>query len=229
MQYRWPRPDGSHVEIVVTTRSDGDFHIDAEPGELAARRAEVLDGPWAVVRQVHGSRVVEANPDASPEADGVFTDAVDQVIAVQGADCAPIAFVTTDGPIGVVHAGWRGLAAGVIEEMATTLAHRGATIDHLIVGPVIGVGCYAFGEDDLDAVAAKLGDAVRGATEDGSPALDLAAAIREVCDSLEIGPVEFLSDCTSCASDDFFSHRARKEPERHALAMRISRDTDGGA
>lgn len=226
-QYRWPRTDGNYVEIAVTSRSEGDFHIDAEPRQLLARRAAVFAGPWSVVRQVHGARVVEADPERAPEADGVFTEAIDEVIAVQGADCAPIGFVTTAGPIGVVHAGWRGLAAGVIEQMAASLTRRGATIDRIVVGPTIGVGCYAFGADDLDTVAAKLGDAVRGATAGGDPALDLAAGIRSQCASLHLGPVEFIGACTSCAGEAFYSHRARKDPERHALAMRITRSSRG--
>jgi len=210
------------VEAAVTTRSHGDFHIDVDPAALGERRDGVIAGAWAVVRQVHGATIVEADPSSSPEADGVFTTAVDQVIAVQGADCAPIGFVTSAGPIGVVHAGWRGLAAGVIDEMAATLTTRGASLDRIIVGPTIGVECYEFGRDDLDQVAAALGEDVRGLTADGKPALDLAAGIRTVCRRLDLAPVEFVAGCTACAPDDYFSHRARQDPERHVLAMRIT-------
>lgn len=207
--------------MAITTKAEGDFHIDAESNDLARRRQSVFDGSWAVVRQVHGSDVVEANPDESPVADGVFTNVVGQVVAVQGADCAPIGFVTSEGPIGVVHAGWRGLAAGVVEQMAQALAERNAVIDRIIVGPTIGVGCYEFGTDDLDSVAALLGDEVRGETREAKPALDLAAAIRATLERLDLGPVEFLAGCTACESDDFYSHRARSEGHRHAMAMRI--------
>lgn len=222
MKYRrWSRSDGATVEVAITTRADGDFHIDADANELERRRHEVLDGPWAVVRQVHGSDLAEANHQESPEADGVFTDVVGQVIAVQGADCAPIGFVTSAGPIGVVHAGWRGLAAGVVEQMARTLSQRDAIIDRIVVGPTIGVECYEFGRDDLDNVAALLGDEVRGETSNARPALDLTAAIRVTLERLDLGPVEFLSGCTACERDDFYSYRARSESQRHAMAMRI--------
>ena len=228
MRRHWQRSDGNLVEVVVTTRPDGDFHIDAEREALAARRDSVLAGPWSVIRQVHGSTVVEADPAAAPEADGVFTDVVGQVIAVQGADCSPIAFITSEGPIGVVHAGWRGLAAGVIGQMATALTDRGAVIERVVVGPTICVDCYEFGTEDLDAVADALGESVRATTSSGTPALDLMAGIELSCEAHGLGPVETMGGCTSCEADKFFSHRARKEPQRHALAMRIATPAEDG-
>ena len=229
MRRHWQRSDGNLVEVAVTTRVDGDFHIDAEPEALAARRDSVLAGPWSVVRQVHGSTVVEADPASTPEADGIFTDVVGRVIGVQGADCSPIAFITSEGPIGVVHAGWRGLAAGVIGQMATTLTDRGAAIERIVVGPTICVDCYEFGAEDLDMVAAALGEAVRATTPSGTPALDLMAGIELSCEAHGLGPIEALGGCTSCNADEFFSHRARQEPQRHALAMRITTPTADGA
>ena len=221
LRHQWPRCDGSMVEVALTQRDDGDFHIDAPPEELTRAREAIFTGPWSVVRQVHGDAVVRADPSVSPEADGIFTDVPGQVIAVQGADCAPIGFVTSEGPIGVVHAGWRGLAAGVVESMAAALRDAGATISHVIVGPTIGASCYEFGIDDLDVVADSLGDEVRGVTADGAPALDLAAGIRATFARLGLPEVEFLASCSACTPEDFFSHRARSDPQRHAMALRI--------
>jgi len=214
------RSDGTVLELAFTDREDGDFHIDAEPVGLAERRRAVMPGEWAVVRQVHGATVVAANPAEAPEADGVFTVDVDQPIAVQGADCAPIALVGDSGPIGVVHAGWRGLAAGVIDSMVAALREAGAMVDTAIVGPVIGPECYEFGAEDLDEVARALGDVVRGQTSNGTPALDLAAGIRAACARAGINSVEFVGGCTACTWDGF-SHRARQEMGRHALAARL--------
>ena len=171
MRQRWPRSGGASVEIAITNTSEGDFHIDAPPDSLQQRRGRIFPGPWAVVRQVHGADVVEADPNDVVEADGVFTDVPGQVIAVQGADCAPIGFVTTSGPIGVVHAGWRGLAAGVIDTMVHTLVERDAVIDRVVVGPTIEPSCYEFGVEDLDRVANLLGDEVRGVTSHNTPCL----------------------------------------------------------
>lgn len=219
------RSDGTVLELAFTDREDGDFHIDAEPAGLAERRRAVMPGDWAVVRQVHGSAVVAADPAKAPEADGVFTAELDQPIAVQGADCAPIALVGEAGPIGVVHAGWRGLAAGVIDSMVATLREAGAMVDTAIVGPVIGPECYEFGAGDLDEVAQALGDVVRGTTTDGTPALDLAAGIRASCARAGMQSVEFVGGCTACTWDGF-SHRARQDAGRHALVARL---IDGGA
>ena len=228
MHHHWPRSDGAVVEVAITTTSNGDFHIDSPRPALDERRASVLDGAWAVVRQVHGADVVEADPTQIREADGVYTDVPGQVIAVQGADCAPIGFVTTAGPIGVVHAGWRGLAAGVIDTMAQTLLQRGASIERVVVGPTIGSQCYEFGASDLDRVVDALGEQVRGTTAQGTPALDLAAGIRVAVERLGLGPVDFLGGCTACAYDGY-SYRARGEAERHALAMRIIAPDDAGS
>ncbi len=222
LRHQWQRLDGSTVEVALTQRADGDFHIDATPENLERYRERIFEGPWSVVRQVHGDGVVRADPTMSPAADGVFTDVAGQVIAVQGADCAPIGFVTSEGPIGVVHAGWRGLAAGVVESMATALRDNGAQISNIIVGPTIGVSCYEFGERDLDAVADALGDEVRGLTAEGTPALDLAAGISSVCARLGLPEVEFLASCSACTPDAFYSHRARRDPQRHAMALRIA-------
>lgn len=215
------RPDGTVLELAFTDRQDGDFHIDAEPVALAQRRHAVLAGDWSVVRQVHGADVVQANPGVSPEADGVFTAELEQPIAVQGADCAPIALVGELGPIGVVHAGWRGLAAGVVDVMVETLRNEGASVDTAIVGPLIGTDCYEFGADDLDQVARSLGEVVRGKTTAGTPALDLAAGIRASCSRAGIDTVRFVGGCTACTWDGF-SHRARQESGRHALAARLT-------
>ena len=215
-----PRPDGSVIEIVISDRSDGDFHIDAEPDGLAVRRALLMADDWAVVRQIHSDRVVEADPHRAAEADAIVSDRLGQPIAVQGADCAPIAFVTASGPIAVAHVGWRGLVGGVIEATIAQLRSAGSTVSEAIVGPVIGPECYEFSDADLARVADKYGDIVRATTPDGASALDMPAAIRAAMSSAGVDTVEFASGCTACEHAGF-SHRARQEPERHVLVARI--------
>ena len=87
--HRFPREDGTVVEVAITERADGDFHIDSP--DVADRRARVMPGDWSVVRQVHGAVIVAADPAHAPEADAVYTAEPDRPIAVQGADCAPVA------------------------------------------------------------------------------------------------------------------------------------------
>lgn len=221
----FPRTDGSVVELAFTERRDGDFHIDAEPVALFARRHAVMTGEWSVVRQVHGATVVDAADVTgsaldAPEADGIVTGKLDQPIAVQGADCAPLAFVTDKGPIGVAHAGWRGLQSGVVNAVVAELRDRGAEVEAIVVGPVIGTECYEFGADDLNRVVESLGDTVRGTTPSGSPALDMRAAIVAAAKNAGVTDVSFVRPCTGCG-DGGFSHRVRQESQRHALVARI--------
>ena len=225
-QHHFIRADGSIVDVAITDRADGDFHIDAPEHELAERRRAVLGpSPWTVVRQVHGAAVVDAKTvppaaEEAPEADAVCTDRAGVPIAVQGADCAPIAFITNHGPIAVAHAGWRGLAAGVVRSVNDALTARGAIVERAIVGPVIGAECYEFGADDLDHVASLLGDDVRGETASGTPALDMRAAITSSFAAVGVDDVQFVSPCTACGGSGF-SHRARHEAARHALVAQI--------
>ncbi len=214
------RADGSVIEVRVTDLDDGDFHIDSDPVGLRSRRASVMDGEWAVARQIHSAIVVDGDPNSTPEADALVTATPGQPIAVQGADCAPIAFITDRGPIAVAHAGWRGIAGGIISTTVEELGRSGAITTRVIVGPVIGPECYAFGENDLDRVAAALGDDVRGLTSEGAAALDLRAAITSAFAAVDVSDVQFVSGCTACGRAGF-SHRARSETRRHALAARI--------
>ncbi len=216
------RQDGSRVEICVTEVHDGDFHIDADPVELGARRSAVLPGSWHVVRQVHGNNVADADDKATwldggaPQADAIFTRQTGTVIAVQGADCAPVAMLGTNGTIGLAHAGWKGLRDGVLD----ALADRVGPVEQAILGPAIEPGCYAFSEPDLEALVEVLGDRARGVTAAGTPALDLPGAITARLEALGVVAVERLGGCTAC-SPNWFSHRARRDGARHAMAARL--------
>ena len=80
-----------------------------------------------------------------------------------------------------------------------------------VLGPCIHAECYEFGTDELDAIAAELGDDVRSVTSWGTPALDVPAAVRA-----QLPDVEDQRVCTAC-SPDHWSHRARGDLERQAL------------
>lgn len=215
------RPDGTRVHIAISARGDGDFGIDAPPAELVERRRRIIDRPWAVVRQVHGNRVVDgrqSGPDV--EADGIVTGDVNRPIAVQGADCAPLAFITNSGPIGVAHVGWRGLAGGMIDAMIERLGRQDTAIDHVVMGPTIGVECYAFSEADLEPLVERFGPAIRGRTDDGHPALDLAEGIRAALAVHSVADIRRYGGCTACSGDGF-SHRADADHRRLALVAWI--------
>ena len=165
--------------------------------------------------------VTDPGEHAGVDADAAVTAVPGAVLAVHTADCAPIALVSPEGVVGAVHAGWRGLAAGVIEAAVDAMRALGAETIEATLGPCIGPECYEFGADDLDAVAAELGDVVRGATADGRPALDLragvAAALGRAGVELAGGTVGDVA-CTAC-SGEHYSHRARGETGRQAVLV----------
>ncbi len=186
-----------------TSRADGD----------ALRLQDEL--AWAVVHQVHGAEVVVADrPGHHGAADAIVTTTPGLHLAVRVADCAPIALLA-DGVVGVVHAGWRGIAAGVIPAALDAMAALGAREVRAVLGPCIHAECYEFGAGDLDAIAASLGEAVRGVTSWGTPALDVVAAVRAALPDVVDEGV-----CTAC-SPDHWSHRARGDRERQAVVAWI--------
>jgi len=185
------------------------------------RRRSVVDFPWTILRQVHGARVViaEGPGGASGEAaDAAVTTAKGAALAVLTADCAPVGLASPEGVSGVVHAGWRGLRAGVIESTVQAMRRLGATKVEAVLGPCIHPCCYAFGEEDLADVASRLGPQVRSVDTGGRPALDLPAGVRS---ALHAAGATFAGDasvCTGC-SGEHWSWRSGQTPRRQATVV----------
>lgn len=207
------------VRVRWTDRHDGDFHVDAPAADLAARRRTVADGAWTWLRQVHGCEVVVVDRPgarAGAEADAAVTSTPGAVLAVHTADCAPLV-VAGPGVVGVAHAGWRGLVAGVIPAMTAALRRRTDGELHALLGPCIGPDGYEFGADDLETVVAATGAMAASRTRAAAPALDLAAAVRAVCGAEGIasfsvaGPGPRPPDT---AGARWFSHRTRADTGR---------------
>ncbi len=186
-----------------------------------ARRRTIVDVPWTWLRQVHGDDVVTVRSPgdgAGTKADAAVTDRAGCAVAVLTADCAPIALLSREGVVGAVHAGWRGLVGGVVERAVERARQLGAHQLRAALGPCIHPECYEFGAADLDTVAARLGDGVRGITARGTRALDVPAAVRAALHAAGVTDVDDVNVCTAC-SDDYFSWRARAEQGRQALVV----------
>jgi YfiH family protein len=182
------------------------------------RRRAVVDLPWTVLRQVHGSRVVvveRPGAAAGEAADGAVTTASGAAVAVLTADCAPVALGSPEGVVGVAHAGWRGLRAGVVEATVQAMRRLGATRVEAVIGPCIHPCCYTFGEDDLAAVEERWGSQVRAIDRLGRSALDLPAGVRAALHSAGATLVGEADDCT-CCSEGFWSWRANQTTRRQA-------------
>jgi len=137
---------------------------------------------------------------------------------VLSADCAPVALASREGVVGVAHAGWRGLLGGVLERAVAAMRALGAGEIEAVLGPCIRPPCYEFGADDLDRVAARLGDGVRGRTASGAPALDLPAGVGAALERAGVDDLRDVGLCTAC-TPGYFSHRARGDRGRQALAL----------
>lgn len=208
------------ISSLFTDVRHGDLAVGGDPALLAERRAEAMGGPWTWLRQVHGAEVVvvtEPGEHAGATADAAVTVVPGAVLAVHTADCAPLLLAGPRG-IGVVHAGWRGLAAGVIDAAVAALDALDARPTGATLGPCIRARCYEFGAEELDVVAAGCGEVVRATTAWGTPALDLAAGVAAACHRLGLA-FDDVGTCTAC-SPLHFSHRARADVGRQALVAR---------
>lgn len=206
-----------------TERQDGDLAARAEG--VDRRRSDVVDLPWTWLNQVHGSTVVTADRSGrqvGAQADAAVTAQAGVALAVQTGDCVPIALLAP-GAVGVVHAGWRGLAAGVVMNAVEALRRLSNGPIHAVLGPCIHAECYEFGDEALDALAGQFGDGVRGVTRQGSPALDLPAATTIALSRSGVFSIDDVRCCTSCSSRHW-SHRARGDVGRQALVAWMEDD-----
>jgi polyphenol oxidase len=145
--------------------------------------------------QVHGTRLIDhPTLEEVPEADGHVVRKPGFVPMVLVADCLPVALYGPGG-LALVHAGWRGLAGGILDAAAERVEAEAAAI-----GPGIGPCCYEVGEEVLDAFA-ELDGVVEGRM------LDLPEVARRQLAGAGVSRVESAGLCTSCEEELFFSHR----------------------
>jgi hypothetical protein len=198
-----------------TTVADGDLAWGS--GGVEARRAAVIDLPWTWLRQEHGAGVVLAErpgDEAGAVADAAVTAVPGAAVAVVVADCAPVVLLAP-GAVGVVHAGWRGVVAGVLPAAVERLRPLAEGPIRAVVGPCIGPECYMFGAEDLARVTAVVGAGAEGVTEAGTPALHLRAAVEASLHLSGVDDVRHEGGCTACGGS-WWSHRARADRRRQA-------------
>ncbi len=214
------------VRVLFSERRDGDFAIDSDPDELARARARLAGGTWTWLEQVHGANVVVVESPGAQRgavADGCVTGCVGARLSVQTADCAPLV-LASEGLVGLVHAGWRGIVEGVINATSDLLSEFGGAQTHALLGPCIAPADYEFGAAELDLVASVAGDCVRSTTADGRPALDLAAAVRTQCEDAGVASFAVVGPRNSSApfdtsEDRWYSYRCRGEHQRQATVV----------
>ncbi len=203
------------IRAFTTTRAAGTFGMNGpEPvSEVMTRWYALVDelhpvAPrFATARQVHGARVVVHSPDWDgwlrvADADGHAALARGTAAAVSIADCVPIFLAHPAGATALLHSGWRGTAARILDAGVTTLAQRGFVASELRVhlGPAICGTCY---EVSPDVYRQLTGKEVRAPA-----AVDLRALLAARARALGVRQISVSPWCTRCHNDRFFSHRA---------------------
>jgi YfiH family protein len=183
--------EGPFASLNLGLRTDDDV---ARVRENRARVERISGGRIAQARQVHGADVIAANPDAVAEADGQVTAEPGIAAMALVADCLPIALVAPEG-VGMLHAGWRGLAGGVIANGVAALRALGAERIAAAIGPGAGPCCYEVGPE----VRAAFGTSRRTA--------DLKAIARERLTEAGVAAIHDCGLCTMHEPERFFSHR----------------------
>jgi YfiH family protein len=242
----WLRPEWpglpANIGVLATTRRGGvspapyddgrgggglnlGVHVGDRPHNVLRNRAIILgaglpaEPVW--LSQVHGVAVADADrvrPGELPEADASIARNRRTVCAVLTADCLPVLFCGTDGNVvGAAHAGWRGLASGVLQATTRSMREAGAGRIMAWLGPAIGPACFEVGSDVLQAFLATAPDAAA------------EAAVRAACLPIAGQPAKYLADiyalarlilqrdgvtsiaggeyCTASNSDRFYSYR----------------------
>ncbi|HEX6380654.1 MAG TPA: polyphenol oxidase family protein [Acidimicrobiia bacterium] len=194
-------------------RGDDPANVDENRGRIGAAFGGPNSDPakWICLHQVHGARVYL--PDVAgripnrpaPEADAAVSAESDAILSVLTADCAPVALVAP-GVVGAVHAGWRGVLAGVLEAAVAEVRRRSDGPITAVIGPCIHPECYEFSADDLEPIAARLGTEVAGETAGGKLALDLPVAVALALSEVGVDDITDIGVCTAC-SPEHFSHR----------------------
>jgi purine-nucleoside/S-methyl-5'-thioadenosine phosphorylase / adenosine deaminase len=192
---------GVYASLNLGSRGDDEARI-VENRRIVCAELGLDADRLAVNRQRHTAQVHRARPGLRETGDALWTDEAGQPVLALAADCVPIAIATTSGPpaLAVVHAGWRGLADGVVEGSVAAL---GGATTAAIVGPSIGPCCYEVGPE----VSARFDDELTQGRM-----LDLWTAAERALRRAGVGAVERVDRCTRCRSDEFFSHRASGVP-----------------
>ena len=203
------------IRAFTTTRATGSFGLQTdEPvgvvmGRWSALRRELRPSGrrFATASQVHGATVLEHRPGwegwlRAEDADGHVAMERGTAIAVTIADCVPVFVAHPSGAIAILHSGWRGTAARIVERgIDALIAHGLRAADlRLHCGPAICGKCY---EVSADVYAQLTG------RNPGSPTtIDLRALIAEHAARKGLAHITTSSSCTRCNNDRFYSHRA---------------------
>jgi len=249
LDIHWPElPNG--VGVLSTLRSGGvstgvyadlqgsgglnlGTHVDDAPEAVAENRAllrSLLPAEPVWLEQVHGTEVVNAQnvsaSDAAPHADAIMATTGGKVCTIMTADCMPVLLADANGKVvGAAHAGWRGLANGVLQNTVKHLRDAGGDEIVAWLGPGIGPDRFEVGEDVLAAFQ-HLGQAAKSAfvpiaDKPGKYLANLPALARLVLASVGVVQVAGGERCTVSEPAEFYSFRRDRVTGRMATMIWI--------
>lgn len=220
----WPVP--AHIHAGTTTRRGGlsrppynslnlGLHVDDDPSAVMANRAALEQelglpaGPiW--LDQVHGVEAVDASQQTDVvQADASYTRQTGVVCAVMTADCLPVLFCDEAGSlVAAAHAGWRGLAAGVLEQ---TMLKAGFIPEQTLVwlGPGIGAESYEIGDEVRDVFISQAmhDDSAFKPSPQGRWLIDMYLLARQRLTNLNVTRIYGGQYCTYQQQEQFYSYR----------------------
>jgi YfiH family protein len=201
--------EGPFASLNLGVRTDDD------PARVVENRTRLCDAVGAdadgatMAWQRHGAVVARAEPrgivtpgTVYEHCDGLWSDAPGRAMLLLTADCLPIALVRADErppAVAILHAGWRGLLAGIAATGVRALGGHGVAA---AIGPGIGPCCYEVGEEVATPFREAFGDDV---VQEGR--LDLWTSAERALRAAGVGRVDRYDLCTSCDPGRFFSHR----------------------
>lgn len=216
------------VVAFTTTRAAGSFGLGStEPvADVMHRWSALMDDcralgapALATAGQVHGAELEEHKSGwrgwlRGKDRDGHITNAAGVALAVTVADCTPVFLAHRNGALGMLHAGWRGTAAGILEHGIAAMARLGAPAAELLVhlGPSICGSCYEVGPEVIEAI--------RGERVTDKMLLDVRGNLAERAERAGARNVTISRWCTRCDRDRLFSHRGGDSGRQLGVLLR---------
>ena len=201
------------------------LHVGDDPARVLTNRALVralVPSEPAWLSQVHGARVMDASTvHDAPEADASIAFRAGTVCVIQTADCLPVLFCDVEGKtVGAAHAGWRGLASGVLANTLAAMRSAGAGEIIAWLGPAIGPQRFEVGQDVFSAFVGRDAEMATAfapvATQPGKYMADIYALAKGVLRAAGVERVSGGGYCTVSQSDSFYSYRRDRVTGRMA-------------
>lgn len=240
LQANWPAPDfikagttlrqggvsrGAYTSFNLASHVGDDLSVVEENRAILIRNVDIPKSPqW--LEQVHSTKaVLLPNKNETPKADASYTTEKNIVCAVMTADCLPVLITDKQGScIAAIHAGWRGLCDGIIEETIKKLPVDAETL-LVWLGPAIGANVYEVGKEVYDAFTRVDTDAKQAftATSEGHWLFDIYQLAKLRLNKIGVRDIYGGEHCTLSEEESFFSYRRDNVTGRMASMIWIDK------